>query len=407
MNSELPVRMRLPLRQEVTRADHRRFSSAIHGIFGRSTLSATKELVVPARPDPARARMRVAVDAWNLLGDHRGIGRYVRAIVDSWLRLCAERIEPTLVIPEWPAWIHAGRYRAEVGNAGIAVCDRRTATARNFDAVWFPWNGMSWTTDAPAIATLHDASLFALPAADPDWIARERKPFEAAAASARKILTDSSFAKSELVRHLLIAPERIAVVPLGVDATRAAAGKIEHFEGFDRYLLYVGEPEQRKGLDTLVDAVARIPAHVRTGIGVIMAGKGTDELPMDRVAVPAIGLGHVDDARLTALYAGAAAFIYPSRYEGFGLPVLEAMANGTPVIASDFPSIVEAGGEAALYFPVGDAARLAAAIETILTESAVCADLRMRGLVRAASMTWDTTAERTLAEIEAAIGESR
>lgn len=351
--------------------------------------------------------MRVAVDAWNLLGDHRGIGRYVRAIVDSWLRICAERIEPTLVIPEWPAWLHAGRYRAEVRSGTIAIRHRRSATAKNFDAVWFPWNGMSWATDAPAIATLHDASLFALPAADPEWVARERKPFEAAAAGARKILTDSAFSKSELVRHVLIEPERIAVVPLGVDAQPIAADKVERFERIERYLLFVGEPEKRKGLDTLTDAIAKIPAELRAGLGVIVAGKGTDELPMDRFAVPALGLGHVADARLAGLYAGAAAFIYPSRYEGFGLPVLEAMASGTPVIASDFPSIVEAGGDAALYFPVGDAARLAAAIESILTEPAVGADLRAGGLVRAASMTWDKTAERTLAEIESAIGESR
>jgi glycosyltransferase involved in cell wall biosynthesis len=362
---------------------------------------------VPARRDPQRTRLRVAVDAWNLLGDHRGIGRYVRAIVDSWLRCEAGRLEPTLVIPEWPAWIHAARYRAEIGNAGIAVCERRAATAQNFDAVWFPWNGMSWTTDAPSIATLHDASLFAMPAEDAAWAARERKPFEAAAAGARKILTDSAFSKSELARHLRIAPERIAVVPLGVDASPAPTGKLERFEGFDRYLLFVGEPERRKGLDTLTDAIALMPPPLRSGLGIVLAGKGTDEVPLGGFATPARGLGHVDDARLSALYAGAAAFIYPSRYEGFGLPVLEAMARGAPVIASDFPSIVEAGGDAAIYFPVGDAARLVASIETVLTDSAVCDGLRTRGLARAASMTWDTTAQRTIEEIETAIVKSR
>jgi glycosyltransferase involved in cell wall biosynthesis len=362
---------------------------------------------VPTHRDSQRTRLRVAVDAWNLLGDHRGIGRYVRSIVDSWLRLEAGRLEPVLVIPEWPAWVHAGRYRAEIGHAGIAVCERRTATARNFDAVWYPWNGMSWTSDAPAIATLHDASIFAVPAGDAAWVERERQPFATAAAAARKILTDSAFAKSELARHLHIAPERIAIVPLGVDASPLAFGKPERFEGIDRYLLFVGEPERRKGLDTLADAVARIPAPLRAGLGIVVAGKGTDEVPLGAFTIPARGLGHVDDARLSALYAGAAVFIYPSRYEGFGLPVLEAMARGTPVIASDFPSIAEAGGDAALYFPVGDAALLAASIETVLTDPAVRAGLRARGLTRSASLTWDLTARRTLSEIESAIGESR
>ena len=235
------------------------------------------------RRDSQHPRLRVAVDAWNLPGDHRGIGRYVRAIVDSWLRREAGRLQLTLVIPEWPAWVHAARYRAEIGNGGIAVCERRAATAQNFDAVWFPWNGMSWTTDAPAIATLHDASLFALPVDDAAWTARERKPFEAAAAGARKILTDSAFSKSELARHVPIAPERIAVVLLGVDASPPPAGKLERFEGIDRYLLFVGEPEQRKGLDTLADAIALMPPQLQAGLGIVIAGKGTDDVPLGEI----------------------------------------------------------------------------------------------------------------------------
>ena len=313
---------------------------------------------------------------------------------------------PTLVIPEWPAWLHARRYRAEIEDARVAVSDRRTATAKNFDAVWFPWNGMSWTTDAPAIATLHDASLYALPAADADVAARERKPFEAAAAGARRILTDSAFSKSELEKHLRIAPERIAVVPLGVSTPSPRSTAPARFEGLTRYLLFVGEPENRKGLDTFADAVALLAPSLREGLGIVLAGKGTEAQSTAEFDVPLRRLGHVDDRRLAGLYAGATAFVYPSRYEGFGLPVLEAMSHGTPVIASDFPAIAEAGGDAALYFPVGDAARLAALIGSVLGDASVGVLLKGRSLLRASAMTWDKTAALTLSEIVSAIAQN-
>jgi alpha-1,3-rhamnosyl/mannosyltransferase len=118
-------------------------------------------------------------------------------------------------------------------------------------------------------------------------------------------------------------------------------------------------------------------------------------------------LGHVSDERLRSLYAGAAAFVFPSRYEGVGLPVLEAMACGAPVIASDAASIPEAGGDAAAYFPVGDSAALAAAMEKIFTDPAYADRLREAGRKRAASMSWDTTAEQTLAVFERVVASRR
>ena len=111
-------------------------------------------------------------------------------------------------------------------------------------------------------------------------------------------------------------------------------------------------------------------------------------------------LGHVSDAHLRSLYAGAAAFIFPSRYEGFGLPVLEAMACGAPVIASDAASIPEAGGDAAAYFPVGNASALASVMERVFADAEYAGRLREAGRRRAASMSWDTTADRTLEVFE-------
>lgn len=254
---------------------------------------------------------------------------------------------------------------------------------------------MSWTTEVAAVATLHDASLFALPPADIERARQEQAPFMLAAQRARRVITDSAFSKSELERHVGLSPAAIEVVPLGVEP---ATGVVPaRFKEVRRFLLFVGEPERRKGLDLFLEAAAGLPDELRQDLGIVLAGKGTDSFD-DAAGRPRVfGLDVVSDERLHSLYAGAAALIYPSEYEGFGLPVLEAMAAGAPVIASDAGAVPEAGGDAALYFPSGDKKALARAIEQVLGDQALTEDLRARGVRRAAAMTWEQTADATLA----------
>ena len=344
------------------------------------------------------AALRVAVDAWNLPHDRRGIGRYVRAILRSWAQNFAERVTPTLIIPDWPVWLHAAKYRSAAEAGPIAVRHRDDVRPGRFDVAWFPWNGMSWTTEVAAVATLHDASLYALPSDDEAETRRHRAPFELAVARARRVITDSSFSRAELERYLGLAPAAVDVVHLGVEAPVSATPAA--FDGLTRYALFVGEPEQRKGLDLLLAAAGRLPMGARDGLGLVLAGNGTAELSDEASSPRRIGLGAVSDARLASLYAGAAALVYPSRYEGFGLPVLEAMAAGTPVVASDAAAIREAGGDAALYFRSGDADELALALRMVLEEPVTRESLRARGQVRAALMSWDRTARETLAILE-------
>jgi alpha-1,3-rhamnosyl/mannosyltransferase len=339
--------------------------------------------------------IRLGVDAWNLPGDHRGIGRYLREILRVWWVRARERVEITLIVPEWHTWTVRTRYRREVESRGYRIVSRAWHGRANLDALWFPFNGCSWTNFAlPAAATLHDASNFVVPGYAPE----ARKIFEVGAARCRALVTDSHFAQGELARELHIAPERLMPIPLGVAPPRAAVPVSLEVAGLEPFVLYVGEAERRKGFDTLLEAMALV-APQRPNLSLVATTQlhGEFEIPP---GVRVVELGYVDDDTLAALYRGCKLLAFPSRYEGFGLPVLEAMSYGAPVVASNSSSIPEAGGDAALYVAPSEPSQLAAAIRKVTGDAEFAAELRRRGPPRAASFTWERTAARTLDVIE-------
>lgn len=174
------------------------------------------------------------------------------------------------------------------------------------------------------------------------------------------------------------------------------------------YVLFVGEPEARKGVATLLQAMALLPQAMRAETDLVIAGaSGQYPLPEAPSSVRVRSVGWVEDEELAQLYAGAAALAFPSRYEGFGLPVVEAMAAGAPVVAADSPGLREAGGQAALYVPAGDAPALAQALARVLSQPVLAASLAEQGVARARELTWDDTARRTLEVVEQAVKEAR
>jgi glycosyltransferase involved in cell wall biosynthesis len=337
--------------------------------------------------------LRVGVDARKLLDDRRGIGRYTRALLRSWLARARERIEITLLVPDLLPQLIAGRLTAEAG-AALPVARRGRG---GFDLIWYPWNGMMWVDGGRKIATVHDCWPFASPAQDEAIRRNEQTPFRTTAANADRIIADSTFSRNEVVRHLGFDPARIDVVPLGVDPAITVA---EHEQG-KPYVLFVGEAETRKGLATLLHAMALLPAALQESHELIVVGKGQPGKGDSTPSGAAVRFeGEVTDGRLAALYAGASVFVFPSTYEGFGLPVLEAMSYGAPVVASDAASVPEAAGDAALYFPAADALACAAAIEQVLVNQTLARKLSDAGKARAAIMTWDRCADATLAIFE-------
>jgi len=341
--------------------------------------------------------LSVGVDAWNLPGDHRGIGRYVRSILYEWRASFADRIRVTLIVPEWHTWTVGARYRRQVDGVAYPIVSRAFHERARFDVLWFPWNGVSWLTfTRPAVATLHDATNFVIP----DYAPQTRVIFRNAAARCSELITDSVFSARELARELGVPLERFSPIPLGVSLNHNPAPASIDIASLAPYVLFVGTSERRKGILALLEAMAAVQ-RTDPSLRLVIAGARGDGVRGDE-AVAMTELGYVDDGTLAALYRGATLLAFPSRYEGFGLPVLEAMAHGTPVIATNVTAIPEAAGDAALYVAPDDAQALATAIMRVRGDASLAASLRERGLTRAATMSWTRAAGSTLEVLERA-----
>jgi O-antigen biosynthesis alpha-1,3-rhamnosyltransferase len=227
-----------------------------------------------------------------------------------------------------------------------------------------------------------------------------------------RFLVLSRAVRDELCAEFGITPERVTVTPPGIDARVFHPGRErEDSSGLPsqraalppRYLLYVGTLEPRKDLGSLITAYGRLSVGLRKEVPLLLAGPlgwkhgGIVRLIREfRLESSVMRLGYVAETRLADLYRGATAFVYPSIYEGFGLPVLEAMGCGTPVACSDIAALRELVGEAALLVSVRDPEALADAIARLLEDSALRARLAAAGPRQAAAYSWRRCADLTV-----------
>jgi glycosyltransferase involved in cell wall biosynthesis len=245
------------------------------------------------------------------------------------------------------------------------------------------------------VVVLHDAAVLR----HPGWYSRayaawQRRLLPLLARRAQRVITVSEFSRRELAELLGLDPARVVVVPGGVDerfSPHADAAAARRALGLERpYVLCVASHTARKNLSALGPAARALAAQ---GVEVVVAGGHRPQFAAEPGLDALRLLGHVDDALLPGLYAGAEAFVLPSRYEGFGLPVLEAMACGTPVVAAAAGALPETcGGAARLAEPEPEPLR--AALEELLGSDAERARLRAAGLARARGLTWAGTAAR-------------
>jgi glycosyltransferase involved in cell wall biosynthesis len=253
---------------------------------------------------------------------------------------------------------------------------------------------------AAMVVSVHDLT----PLHFPQWCRPAARAYPAlvkkAVSRGAWVHADSAFVAQELTEMLDVPAERVRTVHLGVPPVHPGAPPGPVLPGWvTSYVLAIGTVEPRKDLPTLVRAFGPL-APGRPGLALVIAGSegwGGTELDEAVAACPArdrvVRLGWVADEARDALTTGATVFAYPSRYEGFGLPPLHAMAAGTPVVAGDCGALREVLGDAARLVPPGDAEALADALGRLLDDPAQRRDLSRRGLERAAGYTWEACAQ--------------
>lgn len=351
--------------------------------------------------------MKIALDVQSTLGRKTGIGLYTINLLQALRRIAPQHEYIEL------AWGCTHELRTDQRLRWQQMQMPRRARAARADILHVTGFDAPRWKPCPVILTVHDLIGMLFPHNLPPisrlywerWL-----PWSIRWAD--HIITDSEHTRYDIVRLMHISPERITVIPLGVDKRFCPLEDDEYLNALrQRYalpsdmILYLGTLEPRKGLDTLIAAYATLADRIPHSL--VIAGKlgwYTDALFRQ---VRDSGLesrvcftDYVPDADLPGLLNLAHIFIFPSRYEGFGLPPLEAMACGTPVIASNASSLPEVVGDAGLLVPPDDIVALAQAIHRLIQDADLRARLRSAGLARAALFTWEETARRTLAVYE-------
>jgi alpha-1,3-rhamnosyl/mannosyltransferase len=290
---------------------------------------------------------------------------------------------------------------------------------RNAVSLYHDPNFMAYRFDGPTVVTVHDLSWVRYPETHPAARVREmNRLMPQTVERAAHVLVDSEYIRHEVIEHFGISPEKVTTCLLGVtpdfrpmDADTCRPFLAPHGLAWGRYILAVGTLEPRKNLTTAIAAFSRLPDDIRRRYPLVVAGMqgwGEDRYTKELRELIRRGearmVGYVPQAGLPALYAGARMLVYPSLYEGFGLPPLEAMACGVPVIASDRASLPEVVGDAGIQIEALDETAITQAMRALIEDDAFHGRLSAAGSKRAARFSWEQCAARTLAVYRNAAG---
>lgn len=375
--------------------------------------------------------MRVALNGWFWDQPYTGSGQVVRHLV-SHLRKAAPGLQITLVLPshsagaEIPAGVETVGVKVRRGHLGKNWFEQRgfpaAAGRAKADVAHVPYWGGPLSSPVPLVVSVLDAIPAIYPAYTRGFAQHLYVSLQTAVArGATRIITISHASKADLVQHLGLDEARIAVTHLAADqafhpqigAENDAAVKAK-YDLPDRFVLYLGGFDQRKNVRQLFEAYRYVAKAEGEEAPLVVAGAephwAEPLFPNLRDAARECELGdevlrwigRVDEADKPSLYRLAAVFAFPSLYEGFGLTPLEAMASGTPVIASQIPVMEEVCGDGAYLIEPGDVRGMAGALLALLGQRDLRQTQISRGLARSTQFQWRKTAKETLAVYEAA-----
>lgn len=369
--------------------------------------------------------MNIALDG-RVINDHfPGIGRYLFNLTDALATLAPEDLFIVLHQPDQPN----SRYDLErltrhdnvmlqpVDVTAFSLAQQWRLPQRLHvlapDVYYAPYYIYPYRLPYPTVVTLFDVISHTHPQYLPSR--RARLIFEVttrlALRSAQRVLVPSRATAEVVRRYYRVPADKVVVTPLAADtqfrpANAEVVGQVRsRYDLPQRYVLYLGSNKPHKNLLWLVEAWARVLRRRRKEEAVlVIAGHSDPRYPQAQAHATALGvdksvrfLGSVPEEDLPPLYSGAICFAFPSLAEGFGLPVLEAMACGTPVLCSNLSSLPEVAGDAALQVNPYDVEAITGGLLRLLTDGGLRAELRQKGLAWAAQFTWEHTARATLA----------
>lgn len=360
--------------------------------------------------------MRIAVDAASTLVRSAGVKNYVW----HWLRHLRKHAAPGDEIRAFPL---LGEDLAELDHESSALSRPQTmarlALIKLMNETGLP--PIDWLIGGSQIfhatnlmrrpprrakltATVHDLTCWLMPEVHSRGnVTADREFAERILHRADGLIAVSENTRQDAIRVLGIAPDRIRTIYSGVAEAYFQAAATSRLRP---YVLYTGAIEPRKNLDTLLDAWKLLKEPLRAGFDLLIAGpKGwASASTFARVQAEAAYLGYVPEADLPGLTAGAAAFVYPSLYEGFGFPVAQAMAAGAPVVTSNNSCLPEIAGDAALLVDPRSAAEIASALTRLLESPPLRTEMAARGRNRAERFRWDTCATESLQFFRGVLG---